>query len=98
MRNKPIAPIVLTFILGIAYHLYKGYYKDETDDIGGQVIFLVGGALGFVIAVTILPLIVSLVVFAKNKIFPARLFTISSYAMLTFIMLLLYVGGLMQES
>ena len=98
MRNKPITPIVVTFIAGIAYHLYKGYYKDGTADVVGQVAFLVGGALAFVIFVTILPLIVSLVIFAKNKKFPTNLFTTFSYSMLAFVVLLLITGGLIQES
>jgi hypothetical protein len=93
MLTRPITPVVLTFIVGVLYNLYTGHHKDESNVVG-QIAFLVGGGLAYMAFVTILPLLVSLVLFAKNKVFPARFFTRFCFIMLALLTLLLVVGNL----
>lgn len=91
MKQKTWTAIGISFIIGVAIQVYAGDYKDAPDLIN-MIAVLIGGGLGILIAVIILPTIVSLIMFFKNRQFPHDTFSTMTYIILAFLTIVMLIG------
>lgn len=91
MNRKASIAILVTFFIGVLIQIYIGDFKNELD-LANQIASVVGGGIGFLIAVIALPSVVSLIMMVKMKKFPKDTFTTMTYILLVIFALIMFIG------
>ena len=91
MRNKTFIAIFLSFLIGVLAQIYIGDFQRQPD-LTNKIAVIMGGAIGFLIAVIILPSIIALIRFLRKKTFSHSTFAGITYIMLVILSIIMFVG------